>query len=533
MIRAEIHSLNRQSEMLPFDEASDAVLLERYLLHKEETVFSVLMRRHGAMVWSVCRQMLGSDADAEDAFQATFVTLLRNGDRIRDRSKIASWLHGVAFRIAMKIRRSASLRKQHETRSASTEADIPISEARWHELHSAVHEEIDRLPESLRSTFVLCCLEGMRHAEAAQILGLKVNTLTARLARARESLIRQLCQRGIALNAAAGALALTTTAVSSAAPSRLMEQFSSITKNQEAIPGILLSLSQGALTMGIRTKWIAASVVAVGAMTTTLGAWFYSNATAQPPSGATGGPPAVTSATAGTGGAKGPGMMRMGGIPRQTWEYKTVVTQTTMNAAELNSLGDEGWELIQVMERGKFYFKRPKQSGGFGGMDAFGGGPRTGSADGGGLGAGLGGAGGGVPGLGGGPGAEGTPGGGSAASRGGRSSRGGLPGGLGSEMGSMSGDQKAEKIVTEVYQLKHSNASDLSSTIAPLLSTDDDPRRFGGSPRLTGKTRITVDQRTNTLIVIADESTQKMIKELIARLDVEVKDDPTKPATKR
>lgn len=182
---------------------TDAQLLERFLRcdgEPAEWAFAVLVARHGAMVLSVCRNVLGNSSDADDAFQATFLVLLRKARRITDQSSCGSWLHGVALRIAADIRCASARRYEHERKASRHELtfDRTQSAEQQQELRGVLDEELGRLRDHDRLPIVLCDLEGCTYEEAAQQLGCPVGTIKSRLARARARLQHRLARRGVA-----------------------------------------------------------------------------------------------------------------------------------------------------------------------------------------------------------------------------------------------------------------------------------------------------------------------------------------------
>jgi RNA polymerase sigma factor (sigma-70 family) len=197
---------------------TDAELLERFLASREEAAFAALVQRHARLVWSVCRHVLHQEQDIEDAFQATFLLLVHKPRSIRKGEAIGSFLHGVAYRIAMTTRRSAQRRRGYESKAGSRSPEEPASAATLRELQAVLDDEVQRLPAKYRGPFVLCCLEGKTKAEAAAELGCKEGTLSSRLARARERLQERLGKRGVALSAVLCAGAVTADAAVAPVP---------------------------------------------------------------------------------------------------------------------------------------------------------------------------------------------------------------------------------------------------------------------------------------------------------------------------
>jgi RNA polymerase sigma factor (sigma-70 family) len=202
---------------------TDVQLLQRFAAHQAEDAFAALMQRHGQLVWSVCRHVLRHDHDAEDAFQATFLVLARNAATIRKQEALASWLHGTAYRIALRARRDAAIRRSHESRGKTMPREVRFPETVLREALAVLDEEVQRLAPRQRAAFVLCSLEGKSLTEAAQQLGWKHGTVSGTLARARLQLKRRLTRRGVTLSAVLSAVALGRQTASAALPPGLAQ----------------------------------------------------------------------------------------------------------------------------------------------------------------------------------------------------------------------------------------------------------------------------------------------------------------------
>jgi RNA polymerase sigma factor (sigma-70 family) len=159
--------------------------------------FEALVERHGSMVLRVCRGVLRDPHDAQDAFQATFLVLVRRAGSIRDRDSLASWLHGVALRVAAHARAGEARRRRLE-RSAVERVGSPSVDGAADDLGPKLHEEVGRLPDRYRAAVVLCYLEGHTCEEAARVLRWPVGTVKSRLSRARERLRARLTRLGLA-----------------------------------------------------------------------------------------------------------------------------------------------------------------------------------------------------------------------------------------------------------------------------------------------------------------------------------------------
>jgi RNA polymerase sigma factor (sigma-70 family) len=199
----------------------DRELVERFVRHRDEAAFAALVQRHGPMVLGVCRRVLHHTQDAEDACQAAFLVFARKAASIRNRDAIGSWLHGVAYRAAARLRRDLSRRRARE----GPVADVPqadSAELTWREVRQVLDEELQHLPERFRAPLLLCYLEGKTRDEAAQELGWSLGALRGRLERGRDLLRARLTRRGVTLSGALLASLLAQQTASAALPAALV-----------------------------------------------------------------------------------------------------------------------------------------------------------------------------------------------------------------------------------------------------------------------------------------------------------------------
>src|SRR5262245_24863251 len=235
-ILQHLRRLVSEREDLP----ADGVLLDRYLALREEAAFETLVRRHGPMVWRVCRRVLQNDADAEDALQTTFLVFVRRADAIPPRDQVGPWLHGVAYRTAMKAR-TLKARRWVKEQAARPAAWAPPTEP-YDDLLPLLDEELTRLPDKYRLPMVLCDLEGLTRKEAACQLGWPEGTVATRLTRARSLLAERLTRRGCGIAAGALVSVLAATPASAAPPSLLTSTIraaSLLAAGQAAVPAVV------------------------------------------------------------------------------------------------------------------------------------------------------------------------------------------------------------------------------------------------------------------------------------------------------
>lgn len=174
----------------------DGQLLADFALRHDEAAFGALIERHGRMVLGVCRQILRSEHDAEDAFQAVFLTLAQRAGSIRKPDSVGDWLYGVAYRVSIRAKGLESRRRSRERLGMDVEATDRGAENQATELH----DELSRLPSKLRVPLVLCYLEGRTHEEAAKALRWPVGTVKTRLSEGKDFLRNRLVRRGLVVS---------------------------------------------------------------------------------------------------------------------------------------------------------------------------------------------------------------------------------------------------------------------------------------------------------------------------------------------
>jgi RNA polymerase sigma-70 factor (ECF subfamily) len=257
---------------------SDGQLLERFLDGRDEAAFAALVRRHGPMVWGVCRRVLGHEQDAEDAFQAAFLVLARKAGSIAARELLAGWLYGVACNTARKARAVADRRRARERQVAARDEPAAPTPDPLDDVRPLLDRVLSGLPDKYRLPVVLCDLEGKTHKEAARQLGWPVGTLSGRLVRARRRLAGRLARHGLAPAAGAGAVLLAHGGASAAVPAGLVSSAARAAGLLAAgrAPGLVadqvLTLMEGTLKAMLAAKLKAAAGVILAALMLAAGA---------------------------------------------------------------------------------------------------------------------------------------------------------------------------------------------------------------------------------------------------------------------
>jgi RNA polymerase sigma factor (sigma-70 family) len=249
----------------------DAELLQQFIAEGDEAAFAALVQRHGTMVLGVCRGVLHHQQDAEDVFQATFLVLARRAHTIRKQQSLGSWLHGVAFRLALRARAQARRRQGREQLAALSADAGAADDLTLRELRVILHEELHRLPEKYRAPLLLCYWEGKTRDEAADQLGMTGNAFKKYLERARNLLGSRLARRGLAPSAALFAT-LFSDHVARATVSGLLTRTTAeaavtfAAAKAASAPGAAtaaVTLAEGAIRAMYMTKWATLIVLVI------------------------------------------------------------------------------------------------------------------------------------------------------------------------------------------------------------------------------------------------------------------------------
>lgn len=287
------------------DHTPDADLLSRYAATRDDGAFAALVKRHGPAVWRVCRGLARQPADADDAYQATFLLLVRNAGRVRNPHAVGAWLYGTAVKVASRAR--ARRRPQPLEVEPAALDDLTVREA-----EALFHEELAALPDRLRDPLVLCCLEALSRDEAAKQLGVSLAAVKRGLERGREVLRARLLKRGVAVSVPllAGLLSPHTAAAPAA--------------SVNAVSAGAVSLANEVSHMATVTKWKL--VAAVGLAAVTLGGFGAAVVFGQPATAAKPARPADPPAAKAKSDEKKPAEK-----PRPAWEVGAEFVQLALD----------------------------------------------------------------------------------------------------------------------------------------------------------------------------------------------------------
>ncbi len=270
---------------------TDGQLLERFIVQRDEAAVAALVRRHSPMVWGVCRRVLGNHHDAEDAFQATFLVLVRRAAAIVPREMVGNWLYGVAHQTALKARATLAKQRTREKQlPAMPEIGVEPQLLR-RELQLVLDQELSRLPDKYRVAIVLCDLEGRSRTEAARHLGIPPGTMATRLTRGRALLAKRLLRHGLAVSGGMLATALSEQAASACRPDSAMvstiKALTSVVAGQAANTSVV-SVQVAALTEGmVKSMMLSKIKTATGLLlaltVTAAGGLIYTTRAEDPP----------------------------------------------------------------------------------------------------------------------------------------------------------------------------------------------------------------------------------------------------------
>lgn len=239
---------------------SDGQLLDRYITTRDDRPFAALVQRHGPMVLGVCRRILHNDADAEDAFQATFLVFVLKAASIRSTALLGNWLYGVAYNTARKAKAMNRTRRAREI-DARCVAQVQPEDLDAREVQEVLDAELAALPETYRAAVVLCDLEGKTIKDAAAQLGWPQGTVASRVRRGRAQLAKRLAERGLTFSAGM----LPAAAVPATLLSSTVQAASLVAAGQTVTSGLvsahIAALVQGVLQAMFVSKLKTMSVV--------------------------------------------------------------------------------------------------------------------------------------------------------------------------------------------------------------------------------------------------------------------------------
>jgi RNA polymerase sigma factor (sigma-70 family) len=268
-LRSVLENLRRSALLHEGAERSDSQLLEAFLRSRDALALEVLVRRHGPMVWGICRRTLANHHEAEDAFQATFVVLLRKAVSIRTPELLPNWLYRVEYKTACKARQRAAIRasREKQVRVMPEPPMEPHDDTFGPELRALLDEEVGRLPEKYRIAVVLCDVQGRTRHDAAKRLRLPEGTVASRLATGRALLAKRLLRRGLAVSATSLAATGLQQSASGAVPAALLANTAKavglLAAGQTATEGLISTAASPLADSVVRAMAIAKHKTAV------------------------------------------------------------------------------------------------------------------------------------------------------------------------------------------------------------------------------------------------------------------------------
>jgi RNA polymerase sigma factor (sigma-70 family) len=264
---------------------TDLQLLQQFIAEHNEAAFTALVQRHGAMVLGVCRSVLRHRQDAEDAFQAAFMVLACKARAIRKQEALSSWLHGVAYRLALKAKARANrLRNRRQQPARDSDSNSTVEELTLRELRVILNEELHRLPEKYRTPLLLCYWEGKTRDEAAERIGVTPDAFKKYLERARNLLKSRLGGRGLVPSAALFAVLFSENGAWAAVSSELTQStaqaavaFATGKGACAGVSAVAAVLAEGTIRAMTITKWVTTILVVMilGSLGTGLGLAAY------------------------------------------------------------------------------------------------------------------------------------------------------------------------------------------------------------------------------------------------------------------
>lgn len=254
--------LRREVPLPGPDLISDGDLVARFVETRDEAAFELLVRRHGPMVFGIARRTLRNEHAAEDVLQATFLALARQASSLRRNQSLAAWLYRVAIRISDRARVKTTIATP--TRLVENE---PSEILEQRELKCVLDQAIDRLPDKLRRTVVLCYVSAHTTEQAARLLDCPKGTVLSRLAAARAMLQADLSRKGITVSATTLATVLTSELCSATLPSALVAIAMKAVGPATILTPIVISLAQGAVAM----SWIKVTIAGAVLLTASVG----------------------------------------------------------------------------------------------------------------------------------------------------------------------------------------------------------------------------------------------------------------------